>query len=174
MRNCAVDELEKSLQKPAEAQFVDVREPAEFASEHIEGTLSMPLSKLGAETIATLDKAKPVYLICLGGIRACKAAEQLGRLGYSDLRILEGGLKSWLAAGKSVIRGTSRVWSLDRQVRFAAGTLIVSGLILGQLVHPAWRLLSLFVAAGLMYSAVTDTCSMSCTIALMPWNKTSC
>jgi rhodanese-related sulfurtransferase len=171
MKYCKVNELEEALKKSTNAQIVDVREASEFASEHIEGSRPLPLSNLAPEQIKTLDQTKPVYLICLGGVRAAKAAEQIAKHGYHDLRVLEGGLKAWIAAGKQVVKGASRVWSLERQVRCAAGVFVLTGVILGLCVHPYFFGISLFVSAGLIFSAVTDTCGMGMLLARMPWNS---
>ena len=82
-------------------------------------------------------------------------------------------LEAWTAAGKPVVRGVSRVWSLERQVRFTAGTIVFVGAALAVAVSPAWLLLSGFVGAGLMFSAATDTCAMALVLARMPWNRGS-
>ena len=48
-RICSVQELSRALEKKEECQIIDVREPVEYASEHIEGSVLLPLSKLGEE-----------------------------------------------------------------------------------------------------------------------------
>jgi hypothetical protein len=89
------------------------------------------------------------------------------------VRIVEGGIQAWVAAGYPVERGTSRVWSLERQVRFAAGTGVLVGVGLAWVVHPWFIALAAFVGAGLVFSAVTDTCGMALMLARMPWNQQS-
>jgi hypothetical protein len=69
-----------------------------------------------------------------------------------------------------VTRGKKTV-SLERQVRIAAGLLVVLGVVLGWLVHPAFVGLSAFVGAGLTFAGITDTCAMGMLIAKMPWNR---
>jgi hypothetical protein len=69
-----------------------------------------------------------------------------------------------LAQGKKAI-------SLERQVRIAAGSLVLLGLVLGWLVHPYFLGLSAFVGAGLFFAGVTDTCGMGMLLARMPWNQ---
>ena len=170
MKKCQVEDLEEILKKTEECQIIDVREPAEFDSERIEGVVSLPLSNLREDTVRGLRKDKPLYLLCRSGNRACKAADQLEKFGFSDLTVVDGGLQSWVDAGKQVFRGPRRVWSLDRQVRFAAGSLVMAGVILSRLVHPYWVGLSVFVAAGLIFSGITDTCGMAMLLARMPWN----
>ena len=61
--------------------------------------------------------------------------------------------------------------SLERQVRIAAGALVVLGTALGWLVHPACAGLAAFVGAGLVFAGVTDTCGMGLALARMPWNR---
>jgi hypothetical protein len=62
------------------------------------------------------------------------------------------------------------VWSLERQVRVVAGSLVLLGILLS-LVHPAFLGLSAFVGAGLIFAGVTDYCGMALLLARMPWNK---
>jgi hypothetical protein len=61
--------------------------------------------------------------------------------------------------------------SLERQVRIAAGSLVVLGTVLGAFVHPAFLGLPAFVGAGLIFAGVTDTCGMGMLLARMPWNR---
>ena len=58
--------------------------------------------------------------------------------------------------------------SLERQVRIAAGSLVVIGAALGHFVAPGWFGLSAFVGAGLVFAGITDTCGMGMLIARMP------
>ena len=61
--------------------------------------------------------------------------------------------------------------SLERQVRIAAGSLVLLGAALGFFVHPYWLALSAFVGAGLLFAGITDTCGMGMLLAKMPWNQ---
>lgn len=171
MKKCGIRDLEEVLKKTSDCQVVDVREPAEFESEHIQGAFSLPLSALREDNTKVFKKEKALYLLCRSGNRACKAADQLERFGFSDLYVVEGGLEAWAGAGKPVLRGSRRVWSLDRQVRFAAGSLVMSGVLFSKFVNPYWLGLSVFVAAGLIFSGITDTCGMAMLLARMPWNQ---
>lgn len=60
---------------------------------------------------------------------------------------------------------------LNRQVRIAAGSLVLLGLLLGWLVHRAFFGLSGFVGAGLVFAGITDICGMCHLLALFPWNR---
>lgn len=61
--------------------------------------------------------------------------------------------------------------SLERQVRIAAGLLVVLGTALGYFVHPYLLGLPAFVGAGLVFAGITDTCGMGMLLAKMPWNQ---
>ncbi|MER5600501.1 YgaP-like transmembrane domain, partial [Streptomyces sp. NPDC002265] len=66
--------------------------------------------------------------------------------------------------------GARTGWAMERQVRLAAGTLVLAGLGLG-LLHPAWQLVSAGVAGGLVFSALTDTCGMAALLSRLPHNR---
>jgi rhodanese-related sulfurtransferase len=123
------------LARGGDCQVVDVREFAEYEAERIAGTRLIPLSAF-AQQAGGLDRERPVFLVCRSGTRAAQAAEQLAQRGHPDVRIVEGGIQAWVAAGYPVEHGTSRVWSLERQVRFAAGTGVLFGVGLAWVVHP--------------------------------------
>lgn len=166
---CTPAELESALARGG-CQALDVREPAEIASERIPGLRSAPLSSLDSH-LGSLTVTEPVYVVCRSGRRAETAAQRLTQRGHRDVRVLQGGLLGWLAAGHAVEQGRSHVWSLERQVRFAAGLLVLTGVLLAAVVDPAFVALSGFVGAGLVFAAVTDTCGMAMILARMPWNQ---
>lgn len=154
-----------------EALLLDVCEPGEHEAAHIPGATNVPLSRLEGEAKG-LDPNQAYVLACRSGKRARDAAERLGKLGFTRVSVLEGGIQGWEAAGLPVVRG-SGVWSLERQVRTAAGSLVLVGAILGATVHPYAYGLSAFVGAGLVFAGVTDTCGMAMMLAKMPWNRGS-
>lgn len=78
---------------------------------------------------------------------------------------------AWVEAGLPVDRGTSTVIGLERQVRIAAGAIVLGGVLLAQFVNPALIWLSGFVGAGLIFAGITDWCGMGMLLARMPWNQ---
>lgn len=158
------------MTRSGECQVIDVREFSEFGAERIEGARLMPLSNFEQHT-DDIDRSKPVYLMCRSGGRAKQAAEKLVNKGFTDVSVIEGGMTAWRQANLPVIKGASKIWSLERQVRFAAGSLVVLGVLLSLIVHPYFVALSAFVGAGLVFAAVTDTCGMAMMLARMPWNQ---
>ena len=61
--------------------------------------------------------------------------------------------------------------SLERQVRIAAGLLVVIGSALGAFVDQRWIGLAAFVGTGLIFAGVTDTCGMAMLLGKLPWNQ---
>jgi hypothetical protein len=59
---------------------------------------------------------------------------------------------------------------MERQVRLAAGSLVLAGLAAGQR-WPRARLLSAGIAGGLVFSALSDTCGMARVLAKLPHNR---
>jgi len=80
-------------------------------------------------------------------------------------------IEAWKKANLPVQKGQSKVWGMERQVRFAAGLLVLLGLVLSWILHPAFIALSFFISAGLIYSAVSDSCGMAMVLAKFPWNR---
>ena len=153
-------------------EILDVREAAEFRSEKIKGSKNMPLSSL-KENAAAVPPGKAVYLLCNSGNRACQAAEKLSQRGHHQAFVIDGGLEACKREGVPVESGDIKVWALDRQVRLAAGALVLLGIFLSWLVHPFFIGLSAFVGAGLVFSGATNTCGMAMLLAKMPWNQVS-
>jgi rhodanese-related sulfurtransferase len=170
IRKATVHQMSEALDGASECQVIDVREPSEFRSEHIAKSKLMPLSQF-EECIDNIDRSKSVYLMCRSGTRSKQAAERLLAKGFSNIHVVDGGIMAWSEAKLPIIRGASRIWPLERQVRFAAGSIVLCGALLGFWVNPAFYAVSAFVGGGLVFSALTDTCAMGMVLARMPWNR---
>jgi rhodanese-related sulfurtransferase len=153
--------------------LIDVRTPAEYRELHVAQARNLPLDQLDQRTMAQARDAalqEPLYVICRSGGRARQACEKFLSFGDANVVNVEGGTLAWANCGLPVVRGQKAV-SLERQVRIAAGSLVLLGAALGWFVHPAFFGLSAFVGAGLVFSGVTDTCGMGLLLARMPWNR---
>lgn len=114
IKEVSINELNTVLSADAEAVLIDVREPAEFAQQHIVGAVNYPRGVLemnihnhpkvaasGCEPeIALAQLAQnPLYVICRSGGRSALAAESLQRMGFSQVYSVAGGMQAWLDAG---------------------------------------------------------------------------
>lgn len=166
--------LQKLLAAEPATRLLDVRTPLEFAEVHVAEASNTPLDELNPAALLAeggFAKDRPVYLICRTGTRAAKAAEAFARAGFPQTVVVEGGTLAWIDAGLPVARGTVKVISLERQVRIAAGSLVLLGFLLGWFVNRGFFGLSGLVGAGLIFAGVTDFCGMGLLLARAPWNK---
>lgn len=96
------------------AALIDVREPAEFEAGHIPGSVNIPRGVLefqvvGHPALACLTDAslsrreRPIVLVCRTGGRAALAADNLQRMGFSDVRSIAGGVAAWGEAGLPLV-----------------------------------------------------------------------
>jgi rhodanese-related sulfurtransferase len=153
--------------------LIDVRTPAEFREIHAEVARNVPLETLVPETVLAERHSpgdQPLYVICRSGGRGRQACAKLAAAGCANVVNVEGGTLAWAEAGLPVVRGQKTV-SLERQVRMAAGSLVLLGVMLAMLVHPYLVGISAFVGAGLLFAGITDTCGMGLLLARMPWNR---
>jgi rhodanese-related sulfurtransferase len=154
--------------------MLDVRTPAEHAEIHVPDVHLVPLARLDGATLASVDgfaKDQPLYIFCRTGNRAKQAAENLEKCGYEQCHVVEGGTTAWAEAGLPVTHGTSKVISLERQVRIAAGAIVLTSVLLAHFVNTAFIWLAGFVGAGLVFAGITDWCGMGMLIAKLPWNQ---
>lgn len=180
MKTITPQELNAQQQAGHCVCLLDVRTPAEHAEIHVPGVHLMPLDKLNAAGISAAEgfsPEKPIYILCRSGARAKMAADKLEAQGIANCCVVEGGTLAWAAAGLPVNRGERKVIGLERQVRIAAGLIVLTGALLAHFVNPSFIWLSGFVGAGLVFAGITDWCGMGMLLAKMPWNQcadTSC
>lgn len=153
-----------------EVLLVDVREPAEYAGEHIPGAQLMPLSGFDPAKLPQ-NGSKKLVLHCQSGRRSYRAATTLLEAGFPDVTQLQGGLAAWKAAGYPTLINKKAPISLMRQVQIVAGSLVFIGTTLGAFVSPGFLILSGFVGCGLVFAGVTDTCMMAQLLAKLPYNQ---
>lgn len=166
-------QLHNDLQSGKRIALIDVRTPAEHGEIHIPNSQLLPLDRLDPAAVkAAAAQAEQCVLVCRSGKRAEQAFQKLQAAGCGNLAILDGGVIAWENAGLPVNRGAKAI-SLERQVRIAAGLLVLTGVILGTWVHPGFYGLSAFVGAGLTFAGITDWCGMGMVLAKMPWNQRS-
>ena len=159
MKTITPIELQNLLSTQPDLPLIDVRTPVEFAEVHVPQARNEPLDTFK-------PRNEPVYLLCRSGNRAVKAAGKC-----PQAVVVEGGTLAWIEAGLPVDRSPSKVISLERQVRIAAGSLVLTGAALGWLVHPGFYGLSALVGGGLIFAGITDFCGMGLLLAKLPWNR---
>ncbi|MGA5285093.1 rhodanese-like domain-containing protein [Streptomyces griseoincarnatus] len=168
----ATDEARTRLH---ELTVIDVRTPGEYAGGHLPGALNIPLDQIQRALPAIRHAAErgDVLVVCASGARSENAGRILEENGVRAAT-LSGGTGAWAADGHELHhpQGASRAtWGMERQVRLTAGAIVLLGLLLGLVVHPAFHLLSAGIAGGLVFSALTNTCGMAALLAKLPHNR---
>ena len=153
-----------------EALLIDVREPQEYAAEHIPDARLLPLSTFDPARVPQ-EAGKKVVLHCVMGMRSAQAGQKLLDAGFMTIYNFRGGLQAWKDAGYTTARGQRKPLSLQRQVQIAAGSLVLLGTLLGVIASPWFLLLSGVVGVGLVYAGVSGTCGMATLLAELPYNQ---
>ena len=78
--------------------IIDVREPREFKQGHIPQARLIPLPQLISDA-SDLPPDRKIVCVCRGGRRSTRATYMLQNKGYQNVRVLEGGMLAWEAAG---------------------------------------------------------------------------
>jgi rhodanese-related sulfurtransferase len=167
--------LSESKNQGKNVELIDVRTPVEYDEVHVAFARSIPLDQLDPAAVLRArdgSNTEPIYLICRSGARGRQACEKFIAQGFSNVINIEGGTAACVEAGLPVVRGKKAI-SLERQVRIAAGSLVVLGAVLAWGVHPAFLGISGFVGLGLVFAGITDTCGMGLILARMPWNQSA-
>ncbi|HET9138031.1 rhodanese-like domain-containing protein [Actinophytocola sp.] len=86
---------------PEDVTLLDVREPDEWAAGHAPNAVHIPMGEL-AERLAELPAEGNVYVVCRGGGRSSRATAYLNANGW-DATNVDGGMKSWHAAGRPMV-----------------------------------------------------------------------
>jgi glyoxylase-like metal-dependent hydrolase (beta-lactamase superfamily II)/rhodanese-related sulfurtransferase len=161
-------ELQALREEAAGPFMLDVRSALEFESERIDGAHLLPLDELDRRLEEVPDHGD-VVVVCRTGIRATIAAETLARGGRRP-RVVEGGMIAWRRAGLPVRAGRRRL-PVDRQVQLIAGSMVLTGVMLGVLVSPWFLAIAAFFGAGLTFAGATGTCGLALLLLRMPWNR---
>lgn len=100
VQECTVEDVKERLDKGEKLLIVDVREESEFARDHIPGALHLGKGVIERDVETTIpDITREIILYCGGGFRSALAAENLGRMGYTRVISMDGGIRSWREKG---------------------------------------------------------------------------
>jgi sulfur-carrier protein adenylyltransferase/sulfurtransferase len=87
-------ELAARLRNGADLDLIDVREPGEWEVARLPQARLIPLGTLAA-SLATLDSAREIVVMCRSGQRSASAARQLQAAGFRKVKNLAGGILRW-------------------------------------------------------------------------------
>ena len=96
VKETTVDEVKQKLDKGDKVLLVDVREESEFAKDHLPGAIHLGKGVIERDVEArVLDVRTPMILYCGGGFRSAMAADNLQKMGYTNVLSMDGGVRDW-------------------------------------------------------------------------------
>jgi rhodanese-related sulfurtransferase len=106
VRSTNVDEVRSRLDHGEKIVLVDVREESEFAKDHLPGAIHLGKGVIERDIEARVPKLDtPLVLYCGGGFRSALAADNLQKMGYTNVISMEGGIRDWREKGYPLSQG---------------------------------------------------------------------
>jgi rhodanese-related sulfurtransferase len=106
VREVSVDEVKGLLDGSATFHLVDVREESEWEKGHLPGAFHLCKGIIERDIEAAIeDREAPIVLYCGGGFRSALAADNLQRMGYTNVVSMDGGWRGWTEAGFPIEHG---------------------------------------------------------------------
>ena len=103
IRETTVDDVKVKLDRGEKFLLVDVREDGEWANGHIPGAVHFSKGVIERDIEARVpDPATPLILYCGGGYRSALAADNLQKMGYTNVLSMDGGWRGWREKGLPV------------------------------------------------------------------------
>jgi rhodanese-related sulfurtransferase len=100
IREVTVDDVKAKLDRGEQFHLVDVREESEYAKDHLPGALHLGKGVLERDVEkAVPDTAAAIVLYCGGGFRSALAADNLQKMGYTNVVSMDGGIRDWRQKG---------------------------------------------------------------------------
>ena len=167
MKTITCQELNQQLLNQS-ITLIDVREPSEYASEHIAQAKLIPLGQIHTKDVESITQ--PIAIHCKSGKRSMQACEKLLKERPElDVASLDGGIEAWKRAGLSIQK--SQQMSLERQTQVAIGAMLVLFCLLGYLASPIFLALPGLMGAGLIFAGIRGLCGITMLLKKMPWNQ---
>jgi rhodanese-related sulfurtransferase len=96
IQETTVDEVKNKLDRGEKFLLIDVREESEFAKDHLPGAISLGKGIIERDIEQRVpDVSTPMILYCGGGFRSALAADNLQKMGYTQVISMDGGIREW-------------------------------------------------------------------------------
>lgn len=96
-----VEEMTTHLQY-GDVQIVDLQPEVEYNKSHLVNAANIIYDKDFREKLKKLDKTKPIAIYCTTGTVSPEAAKILQRAGFTDIYVLDGGIKKWITEKREI------------------------------------------------------------------------
>jgi rhodanese-related sulfurtransferase len=106
VRELTVDQVKAKLDKKETMYLVDVREESEWAKDHLPQAIHLGKGVIERDIENQVaDVAAAIVLYCGGGFRSALAADNLQKMGYTNVWSMDGGIRSWREKGYALEKG---------------------------------------------------------------------
>lgn len=100
VRELTIADVKAMLDRNDAFHLVDVREESEFANGHLPRAIHLCKGIIERDVESTIpDHGAPIVLYCGGGYRSALAADNLQKMGYTNVLSMDGGWRDWTGAG---------------------------------------------------------------------------
>lgn len=160
----------EDIQQRDDVVIVDVREPQEYAHEHIEGSLNVPLNKLASLNAGDYQHKIAIFH-CRSGKRTVLNENALNATPFKEKYCLAGGISEWKTANMPTVSDYTAPVDVMRQVQLIVGCMILFGVVLSYFISSYFIILTIFAGLGLLVAGFTGFCGMAEILKFLPWNK---
>jgi len=106
VRETNVDEVKKRMDHGDRFLLVDVREESEFAKDHLPGAIHLGKGVIERDIeVRVPDLNSEMILYCGGGFRSALAADNLQKMGYTNVISMDGGIQGWREKNFPLVKG---------------------------------------------------------------------
>ena len=105
IREVTIDDVKAKLDRKEKFLLIDVREESEYAADHLPGAVHLGKGIIERDVEARVpDQNTPLVLYCGGGFRSALAADNLQKMGYTQVLSMDGGIRGWREKGFSLTK----------------------------------------------------------------------
>jgi rhodanese-related sulfurtransferase len=106
IREVTIADVKAKLDQGEKILLVDVREESEYAVDHLPGAVHLGKGTIERDIEDRVpDQNTPLVLYCGGGFRSALAADNLQRMGYTNVLSMDGGIRGWREKGFALTKG---------------------------------------------------------------------
>jgi rhodanese-related sulfurtransferase len=96
VREISIDDVKSRLDRGDKFVLVDVREESEYAKDHLPGAIHLGKGIIERDIEERAPElGTPLVLYCGGGYRSALAADNLQKMGYTNVLSMDGGIRGW-------------------------------------------------------------------------------
>ncbi len=100
VRELTVDDVKTMLDRGEKFHLVDVREESEWAKDHLPGAVHLGKGIIERDIEQRIpETCARIVLYCGGGFRSALAADNLQKMGYTNVLSMDGGIRGWREKG---------------------------------------------------------------------------